>query len=209
MLVLGSVVVSLVANRTLECYLIPQYYSIISVTTPAPTVLPTATPVPTATLTPTPEPTATPTPEPTATPTPEPTATPTPEPTATPTPTPTATPTPTPTPTVTPMPTPEPTPGALPERQTPIGPNLFAGTAKIDGVPAAEGTTVTAWIEGFLQPVGQGVINEGVYFFSVFQYGADSFTGRVITFKIGDLTANETASWETLGVIELNLTASN
>ena len=97
----------------------------------------------------------------------------------------------------------------MPERQTNIGPNLFAGTAKIDGVPAAEGTTITGWAEGFLQPVGQGVVKDGAYFFSVFQYGKASFAGRIITFQIGDLTANETAAWESLGVTELNLTASN
>ena len=92
--------------------------------------------------------------------------------------------------------------------RTEIAPNLFTGTAIENGLLAADGTLVTAYVADFQEPVGEGAVSDGVYVLRVFQYGSESFNGKTVTFKIGDLAANETAVWETFGATELNLTAS-
>jgi hypothetical protein len=159
-----------------------------------------------------PEPTATPEPVPTPTFTPEPTPTNTPEPTPAATPEPTATVTPEPTPMNTPEPTPtaEPTstpaPQPLGERQTTIAPHVFAGTASIGGQPASDGVEITAWVEGFSEPVGEGVVSLGSYSLKVFQFGTTSFSGRTITFKIGESVAAETGTWQSFGADVVNIT---
>ena len=79
----------------------------------------------------------------------------------------------------------------------------------INGVPAPEGTSVTAWVEGLPETVGEGAVSGGIYNLKVFQFGSESFAGKTITFKIGGLTANETAIWQSFGADELNLTAAN
>ena len=180
-----------------------------TILTPMPVSTPTFTPRPT--LTNTPEPTPTPTSEPTSTPqptptnTPEPTPTPTPEPTFTPQPTPTNTPEPTSTPT--PEPTSTPAPQPLPERQTTIAPHVFVGTATVGGAPVPDGTVISAWVEEFSEPVGEGVAADGSYNLTVSQFGTTSFYGRTITFKIGGFTANETGTWQTLAadVVDLSV----
>ena len=199
---------------------------------PTDTPVPTATPVviPTDTPPPPDTPIPTDTPEPTpqrldiqrqetlpqksdegaveATPTPEPPPTPTntPEPTPTNTPEPTPTNTPEPTPTATPEPTATPAPQPLPDRQTSIAPHVFAGTATIGGAPAPDGTVVTAWVDGFSEAVGEGVVAGGSYNLKVFQFGTASFADRTISFKIGESTANETGTWQTFGADVVNLT---
>ena len=173
---------------------------------PTATSLPLATPLPTPTAIPSliPTPSVLPTPTPYPTPTPVPTVTPTP----TPTPVPTATPipTPTPVPTATPLATRLPSP---PDRRTDVTPHVFAGTASVNGAPASEGTVITAYVISFQDPVGEGVVSGGIYNLFVFQYGSGSFTGKTITFKVGQFTANETAVWQSFGADEVNLNASN
>ena len=166
------------------------------------TQVPTATPLPT--VTPLPTPTAIPSliPTPSVLPTPTPYPTPTPVPTVTPTPTPTPTPVPTATPLATRLPSP-------PDRRTDVTPHVFAGTASVNGAPASEGTVITAYVISFQDPVGEGVVSGGIYNLFVFQYGSGSFTGKTITFKVGQFTANETAVWQSFGADEVNLTASN
>jgi hypothetical protein len=165
---------------------------------------PTSTPepVPTPTFTP-PPPTNTPEPTPTNTPEPPPINTPEPLPTNTPEPTPTNT--PKPTPTATPEPTSTPASQPLGDRQT-DAPNGFVGTASIGGAPAPDGTPITAWIEEFSEPIGEGVVASGSYALKAFQFGTTSFAGHTITFKIGGATANETGTWQSLGADVVNLT---
>ena len=189
-------------------------------------VLPTATAAPVATaVPPTPVPTAaraaahdpTPVPAQTLPPTsaPEPTATavplptPTPEPTSTPVPTPTAIPTATTAPTATPAPTAAPAAVPLPPISSNVLPHVFVGTVTIGGVTAPDGTAVAAWIQGFSQPVGEGVVSGGSYVIQIPQYGATSFNGKTITFKIGAYNALETFVWQSGDGDELNLTSSN
>ena len=145
--------------------------------------VPDDTPVPhTPTPTHTPEPTATP--EPTPTNTPEPTATPTPEPTFT------------------------PAPQPLPERRIDIPPHKFFGSATIDGVAAADGLAVTAWVDDFMEPIAEIAVSNGAYNLNVFQFGSGSFAGKTINFRIDGLPANETGTWSSLGVDPLALTAT-
>lgn len=163
---------------------------------PTPTSLPSATPLPTPTAIPSLIPT------PSVLPTPTPYPTPTPVPTVTPTPTPTSIPVPTATPLATRLPSP-------PDRRTDVTPHVFAGTASVNGAPASEGTVITAYVISFQDPVGEGVVSGGIYNLFVFQYGSGSFTGKTITFKVGQFTANETAVWQSFGADEVNLNASN
>lgn len=93
--------------------------------------------------------------------------------------------------------------------RTEIAPHLFTGTATANGLPAADGTLVTAYVADFQETVGEGAVSGGVYVLRVFQYGSATFNGKTLTFKIGALPASETAVWQAFGVLELNLTASN
>jgi len=163
---------------------------------PTPTSLPSATPLPTPTAIPSLIPT------PSVLPTPTPYPTPTLVPTVTPTPTPTSIPVSTATPLATRLPSP-------PDRRTDVTPHVFAGTASVNGAPASEGTVITAYVISFQDPVGEGVVSGGIYNLFVFQYGSGSFTGKTITFKVGQFTANETAVWQSFGADEVNLNASN
>ena len=52
------------------------------------------------------------------------------------------------------------------------------------------------------------MVSGGKYLLNVDQLKGESLTGKTERFKIGDLAANEKATWETRGVILLNLTAS-
>ena len=169
---------------------------------PAPVPTPTSTPRPTPTLA------STPTSTPMATPTPTPVPTLTPTPTPIPTPKPTPTPAPTPTPTLTPTPAPISTPAPLPPVNPNVLPHVFVGTATIDGVSAPDGTVVTAWIQGFVVPVEEGVVSGGNYVLQVPQYGNTSFIGKTVTFKVGGLDAQQTTVWRFGEADVLNLTAS-
>ena len=168
---------------------------------------PTATAQPKASI-PVPAVTRVPTPTslPSATPFPTPTAIPSLIPTPSVLPTLTPYPTPTPVPTATPLATRLPSP---PDRRTDVTPHVFAGTASVNGAPASEGTVITAYVISFQDPVGEGVVSGGIYNLFVFQYGSGSFTGKTITFKVGQFTANETAVWQSFGADEVNLNASN
>ncbi len=98
----------------------------------------------------------------------------------------------------------------MPPVRSEIKPHLFTGTATINGSPAPDDTRVTAWVEGFREPVGDTTVSGGLYFFRVFQYGDESFAGKTVTFKVGGLDALETATWESGGSTpRLNLTASD
>jgi hypothetical protein len=78
------------------------------------------------------------------------------------------------------------------------------GTAKIDGVSAPNGTSVTAWVDG--QQVASTTVSGGTYTFSVDQ-GGQSFAGKQVYFKVGGNDAAQGATWTFGGGDELNLTA--
>lgn len=67
--------------------------------------------------------------------------------------------------------------------------------------------SVTAWMEGFEEPLGVAVVSSGTYALVVPQYGAVSFSGKDVAFKLGDRCAQEKAVWQSSEGKELNLTA--
>ncbi len=85
-----------------------------------------------------------------------------------------------------------------------IPPHLSAVTANVDGSPASNGTVVTAWIDG--SEVGSGEVTGGVAILII--SGDASFTGKTISFKIGDFDAAETDTWEQGGHVNPELTIS-
>ncbi|MCH8831424.1 MAG: hypothetical protein IID00_01595 [Chloroflexi bacterium] len=94
---------------------------------------------------------------------------------------------------------------ALAQAQPPR-PAVFGGTATLDGAAVADGTTVTAEIDG--TEVASIEVTGGTYAFSISQPPGQSFAGKEITFKIGDFVAKETGVWNADGGAELNLTAT-
>lgn len=109
----------------------------------------------------------------------------------------------------------------------------------IGGMPAPDGTVVTAWIlvaagtstatieitavDNLSQigsgtqeikigrqmvQVGRRVVNGGIYSLLIHQREGGSFTGRIVTFKMGELTAGQTGVWEAGAGHELNLIPS-
>jgi len=72
-----------------------------------------------------------------------------------------------------------------------------------------DGTPVTAWLEGFQEPVAEGATSNGRYLLIAPQYGNDSFAGRILTFRIGGLIAAEIAAWVPGEAYELDLRVSS
>ena len=87
-----------------------------------------------------------------------------------------------------------------------LPPHGFVGTAVVDGYPMANGTPVTAWINGDL--VGKSVVDGGTYTPVVVEPAGRSFAGKKISFKLGDLEAHEFSYWEQGGGTVLHLTSS-
>ena len=87
----------------------------------------------------------------------------------------------------------------------PPRPAVFGGSATLDGATAANGTTVTATIDGVV--AATTTVSGGNYAFSIAQPPGLSFAGKEITFKVGVGTATETATWNADGGAVLNLTA--
>jgi hypothetical protein len=136
--------------------------------------------------------------------------TPTPSPTQAPTATPakTATPAATATPTAAPTATPAPPPTVTPVGANP--PCRFHGTVKLNGANVADGIVITAIISGDeFTTETPAVYGASTYAIKIVPSQSAAYSeGAIISFKIGNYTANQTGSWETGGNIELNLTAS-
>ena len=151
-------------------------------------VSPGQTLVPIIEQTPTPTPTIVPTSTPTATPVPTPTPRPTP--TVTPAPTPTFTPVPTPTSTAAPRPTATPKLVAA----MPLGWSaVFAGRVTRLGEMIPDGTLVSAWIDDL--EVGSTITRDSNYVLKVNTPPTQSFTGKLIHFRVSEDVANEITLW--------------
>lgn len=87
----------------------------------------------------------------------------------------------------------------------PIPPHAFVGTVTVDGSTAADGTRVTAWLEGVQGPVAETKVSGGQYVIKIVQRGEANYASKKVTFKIGGRDANETFIWEPGGADELNL----
>ena len=83
-------------------------------------------------------------------------------------------------------------------------PHVFVGTVTLDGVAAADGAAVTAWIDG--EQVGATTASAGKY---VLQLESTSgFPGSTVSFKVSGADASQTIEWEQGGADVIDLTAA-
>ena len=87
----------------------------------------------------------------------------------------------------------------------PAPPHVFVGSATQGDVPAADGTEVTAWIDGI--QVGTGTVTGDQYKVQVIQPEGQFFDGKTVTFQVAGLDVPETAIWEVGGATEVNLSS--
>ena len=87
----------------------------------------------------------------------------------------------------------------------PVPPNLFTGTASLDGRPAANGAKIAALVDG--QEAATATVNDGSYFLRVEQCNTP-LNGRRISFTVGDVDTGQTVVWTQGGRTRLNLAAS-
>ena len=89
----------------------------------------------------------------------------------------------------------------------PIPPHAFVGTVTVDGAPAADGTQVTAFLDGVPDSVAGTTVTDGRYVIKIVQRSSSStlFADRKITFKIGGRDGSPTAVWISGAADELNL----
>ena len=86
-----------------------------------------------------------------------------------------------------------------------VPPHVFVGTATLNGIAAADGAAVTAWVDGAL--VADAYADGGDYTLLVDQ-GDSSFAGKTVSFKISGVDAAETADWTQGGAEVLNLVSA-
>jgi len=86
-----------------------------------------------------------------------------------------------------------------------VPPHVFVGTATLNGVAAADGAAVTAWVDG--AQVADAYADGGDYTLLVDQ-GDSSFAGKAVSFKISGVDAAETADWTQGGAEVLNLVSA-
>ena len=88
----------------------------------------------------------------------------------------------------------------------PPPPHVFIGSATINGSPAADGMVVAALVDG--RQVAAKMVSGGSYE-AIYVFPTNgSFVGKIVTFTIGGIPANETALWTQGEVSELNLSAT-
>ena len=86
-----------------------------------------------------------------------------------------------------------------------VPPHVFVGAASLNGVAAADGAPVTAWVDG--EQVADAYASAGDYTLLVDQ-GDSSFAGKAVSFKISGVDAAETAEWTQGGAEVLDLVAA-
>ena len=98
---------------------------------------------------------------------------------------------------------------ALPVLAAVTYPCNFYGFASVDGVPVAAGTNVSAWVAG--ENIGWNLTGEPGLDDNEFSMLAeyDEASGYVVSFKIADLWAAQTAPWQRYGIVPVDLTASS
>lgn len=84
-----------------------------------------------------------------------------------------------------------------------LGPPVcgFYGTATLDGATPADGTAVTAWIDG--KKVAETTISSGKYGLNI----PGEYAGEEVSFKVGSGEATETVIWIRGGHVQQALTA--
>jgi len=86
-----------------------------------------------------------------------------------------------------------------------VPPHVFVGAASLNGIAAADGSAVTAWVDG--EMVADAYASGGDYTLLVDQ-GDASFAGKAVSFKISGVDAAETADWIQGGAEVLDLVAT-
>ena len=84
-------------------------------------------------------------------------------------------------------------------------PHVFVGTVTLDGVAAADGAAVTAWIDG--EQVGATTASAGKYVLQLESIAG--FPGSTVSFKVSGADASQTIAWEQGGADEVDLTAAS
>ena len=92
------------------------------------------------------------------------------------------------------------------EAQTP--PHVYAGEARVDGVPMPDGTLITAVVEGRPVPRAQAAIRDGKYVLFVDQPSTSGTGPLVVNFAVGEFLAAQSSPWRMGGATVVNLTAS-
>ena len=113
------------------------------------------------------------------------------------------TPTPEPTPITLPTPPPRPGPDSPPEASAPTARGDNPEFAQ-DCAAVPEGTTVSAWIDGSL--VASATVRDGRYVLIVDQGAQGDFSGKTVTFMVGELDASQRVNWASGAAEELDLT---
>ncbi len=80
------------------------------------------------------------------------------------------------------------------------------GAATIDGVRAADGTEVTAIIDG--QVVSRTTVSSGSYNMNIVQPSGANYWGKTVTFTVGGARAQQATVWEAGLNLNLDLTAT-
>ena len=88
----------------------------------------------------------------------------------------------------------------------PALPHRFFGTAMVDSTSVADGTIVTAVLDG--EKVAEATTRGGSYRLDVIQPQGRSYTGKTVTFVVRGSAAAQTARWALGGVTHLDLTAT-
>jgi len=83
-------------------------------------------------------------------------------------------------------------------------PHVFVGTVTLDGVAAADGAAVTAWIDD--EQVGATYASEGDYVLQLESIAG--FPGSTVSFKVSGSDASQTIAWEEGGADIVNLIAA-
>ena len=85
-----------------------------------------------------------------------------------------------------------------------VPPNIFLGTATLDGVIVPDGTNVTSCIDG--EPVATSLVSNGRFLITI-QQSIPSLDGREITFSVGGFDAKESTVWSMGGAELIDLSA--
>jgi hypothetical protein len=86
-----------------------------------------------------------------------------------------------------------------------IPPHVFVGNVTVDGMPAPQGTEISAFIGG--EEKGFVRVYEGGEYGPL--YVEDPISGFLVTFMVGNDTADQAVIWEPGGITTLDLSADS
>jgi len=83
--------------------------------------------------------------------------------------------------------------------------HVFAGRAFVDSDPPPDRTTITAWIDG--HEVAKSRLKGGNFTLFVEQPQGQSYAGRTVTYRVGEVQTGERRDWQRGGSTVVNLNA--